>query len=146
MGKTIVILLNCDEKSCFVVFFHEWNKCKKSKIHLFTWKSKIWHLLFHRIWKNIILFCGPHKPLINQHNFSIAIKVWCNQSVTSEWAKSSSFASHLSLISTTGQSSEIKTFRIASKIILYNKKTHIGCVVVSWHVKFYILTCKNFKS
>ena len=56
---------NFDEKSCFVVFFHEWNEWKNPQFNFlsqnlslernfFKWDgkvTKIWHLLFHRIWK-----------------------------------------------------------------------------------------------
>ena len=53
------------EKSCFVVFFHEWNECKNPQLNFlsqnlsiecnfFKWDgkvTKIKHLLLHRIWK-----------------------------------------------------------------------------------------------
>ena len=55
-----------DKKSCFMMFFHEWNEWKKPQFNFsnqnlslgrnfFKWDgkvTKIWHLLFHRIWKN----------------------------------------------------------------------------------------------
>ena len=58
---------NFDWKSCFVVFFHEWNEWKNPQFNFssqdlsiegnfFKWDgkvTKIWHLLFHRIWKKI---------------------------------------------------------------------------------------------
>ena len=63
---------NFDWKSCFVVFFHEWNKWKNPKFNFssqnlciernfFKWdgkETKILHLLFHRIWKNIYIYQG----------------------------------------------------------------------------------------
>ena len=56
---------NFDWKSCFVVFFHEWNEWKNPQFNFssqnlsiernfFKWdgkETKILHLLFHRIWK-----------------------------------------------------------------------------------------------
>ena len=64
--------LKFEEKSCFVVFFHEWNEWKNPQFNFssqnlsiernfFKWDgkvTKIWHLLFHRIWKNYILHCN----------------------------------------------------------------------------------------
>ena len=55
---------NFDWKSCFVVFFLEWNEWKNPQLNFscqnlslernfFKWDgkvTKIWHLLFHRIW------------------------------------------------------------------------------------------------
>ena len=61
---------NFDWKSCFVVFFHEWNEWKNPQINFSSqdlsiernflkWDdekgTKISHLLFHRIWKNTFL-------------------------------------------------------------------------------------------
>ena len=57
---------NFDWKSCFVVFFLEWNEWKNPQFNFssqnlsiernfFKWdgkETKISHLLFHRIWKN----------------------------------------------------------------------------------------------
>ena len=57
---------NFDKKSCFAVFFLEWNEWKISQfnfwsqnlsteLNFFKWDGKvikIWHLLFHSIWKN----------------------------------------------------------------------------------------------
>ena len=57
---------NFDWKSCFVVFFLEWNEWKNPQFNFssqnlsiehnfFKWDgklTKIWYLLFHRIWKN----------------------------------------------------------------------------------------------
>ena len=57
---------NFDWKSCFVVFFLEWNEWKNPQFNFssqnlsiehnfFKWdgkETKILHLLFHRIWKN----------------------------------------------------------------------------------------------
>ena len=61
---------NFDWKSCFVVFFLEWNKWKNPQINfsrqnlsiehnLFKWDgkvTKISHLLFHRIWKKMFFY------------------------------------------------------------------------------------------
>ena len=61
---------NFYKKSCFVVFFHEWNEWKNLQFNFssqnlisiernfFKWDgkvTKILHLLFHRIWKNYFL-------------------------------------------------------------------------------------------
>ena len=60
---------NFDWKSCFVVFFLEWNEWKNPQFNFssqnlslernfFKWDgkvTKIKHLLFHRIWKNSFL-------------------------------------------------------------------------------------------
>ena len=56
-----------DEKSCFVVFFHEWKNPQLNfssqnlsiERNFFKWDgkvTKIRHLLFHRIWKNYLLW------------------------------------------------------------------------------------------
>ena len=63
------IYLNFDEKSCFVLFFHERNECKNPQFNFSSQnisiernffkgdgkEIKILHLLFHRIWKNSLL-------------------------------------------------------------------------------------------
>ena len=60
---------NFVRKSCFVVFFLEWNEWKNPQFNFscqnlslernfFKWDgkvTKIWHLLFHRIWKKLLL-------------------------------------------------------------------------------------------
>ena len=67
--KNYILYWNFDEKSCFVVFFHEWNEWKNPQFNFssqylsiernfFKWDgkvTKIWHLLFHRIWKSRFL-------------------------------------------------------------------------------------------
>ena len=70
---------NFDWKSCFVVFFLKWNEwknpqsnfsCQNLRIerNFFKWdgiESKILHLLFHRIWKNIFtIFPGIRLVLV----------------------------------------------------------------------------------
>ena len=60
---------NFDLKSCFVMFFLEWNEWKNPQFNFsrqnlsiernfFKWdgkETKISHLLFHRIWKKLLL-------------------------------------------------------------------------------------------
>ena len=65
---------NFDRKSCFVVFFLEWNEWKNPQFNFssqnlsiepnfFKWdgkETKISHLLFHRIWKKTLLYAKSH--------------------------------------------------------------------------------------
>ena len=81
--KINTIHWNFDWRSCFVVFFLEWNEWKNPQFNFsspnlsiernfFKWdgkETKILHLLFHRIWKKLFLrallkilqiFVAPH--------------------------------------------------------------------------------------
>ena len=78
------------KESFFVVFFHEWNEQKNPQLNIssqnFSMKhnflkwngrtTKIWHPLFHRIWKKTYPALGPstknyHMPICPiQHFFS----------------------------------------------------------------------------
>ena len=68
-SKSYFLHWNFDKKSCFVVFFHEWNEWKNPQFNFssqnlslernfFKWDgkvTKIWRLLFHRIWKKMFM-------------------------------------------------------------------------------------------
>ena len=69
---------NFDWKSCFVLFFLEWNEWKNPQFNFssqnlskecnfFKWdgkETKISYLLFHRIWKNLILLFTTERIMI----------------------------------------------------------------------------------
>ena len=87
-GNSYFLHWNFDWKSCFVVFFLEWNEWKNPQFNFssqnlsiernfFKWdgkETKILHLLFHRIWKNFlfVLHHNGKKIFINSKlkNFS----------------------------------------------------------------------------
>ena len=80
---------NFDWKSCFVVFFHEWNEWKNPQFNFssqdlsiernfFKWDgkvTKISHLLFHRIWKNNFPYFQMYHCPNSQHLMAIIVLV-----------------------------------------------------------------------
>ena len=92
--------MKCWQESCFVFLFHEWNKWKNpqfnfpsqdlSKEHnFFKWdgkETKILHLFFHRIWKNIWI---PKLLQILKHFVCTKKKKWNVKQLVHDFCKNS---------------------------------------------------------
>ena len=67
------------------MFFHDWNEWIQFNFwsqnlsierNFFKWKgkvTKIWHLIFHRIWKKVVFLCSTS----HRYTFSIFEWSWC---------------------------------------------------------------------